>query len=146
MVKAIFITSQKHFIPPSFSNNENVNNKFSKYEHYFDDWTTNFTDLLYWDTDLDLNNKTLVEALHKLSVAISRLEREGVTPILYNEDEFLLPKWWFGNVRISADCGLTKPMPMEERKSILLLHLLNLYNDLTKIHKKNKNFYCYSTF
>ncbi len=152
MVRVIYITSQKHFIPPkrmisninNYSNSSKfeLNNKYNKFEYCFDDWTKNFTDLLYWNTELDLNNKTIKKVLHKLSVAISRLEKENISPKSY-EPEFLLPEWWFGRIRISQNSIVTKNMSDEERKPILMLHLVNLYNNLQDIYKKNKIFYCY---
>ena len=152
MVRVIYITSQKHFIPPKRiicklsdygkPSKFQINSKYSKFEYCFDDYTGNFTNLLYWDTDIDLNNKTLVQVLHKLSVAISRLEKENITPKSY-EPGFVLPVWWFGNMRRSPGSCFTKDMPDEERKPILLLHLLDMYHMLINIHKRNKIFYCY---
>lgn len=141
MVRLIYITSQKHFIPPISS--YSTNNKYNAFEYCLTDWTSNFTNLLYWNTELDLNNRTLKEVLHKLSVAISRLERENIKPQQY-EDGFILPKWWFGRKRISENNCCTEEMPDEERKSILLLHLLNMYDELIKLNKKNKTYYCYA--
>jgi hypothetical protein len=152
MVRVIYITSQKHFIPPNrmisnINDYDNlskfkINNKYNKFDYCFDDWTSNFTDLLYWNTEIDLNNKILIEVLHKLSVAISRLKRENIGPKLY-EPNYLLPEWWFGNTRISPNSCLTKNMPDKERKPILMLHLLNLYYRLKNICRKNKIYYCY---
>lgn len=149
MVRVIYITSQKHFIPPNkmISNINDYGNssKFeinNNFDYCFDDWTSNFTDLLYWNTEIDLNNKILTEVLHKLSVAISRLKRENIVPKSY-EPNYLLPEWWFGNERISKNSCLTKNMSEEERKPILMLHLLNLHYELKNIYKKNKKYYCY---
>jgi hypothetical protein len=143
MVRVIYITSQKHFIPPNriisninyYGNSSKfeINNKYNKFDYCFDDWTGYFTDLLCWDTEIDLNNKTLIKVLHKLSVAISRYKRENIKPKSY-EPNYLLPEWWFGSI---------KNMSVEERKSILMLHLLNLYYRLKNIYKKNKTNYCY---
>ena len=143
MVRVIYITSQKHFIPPNriisninyYGNSSKfeINNKYNKFDYCFDDWTGYFTDLLCWDTEIDLNNKTLKEVLHKLSVAISRYKRENIKPKSYKPN-YLLPEWWFGSI---------KNMSVEERKSILMLHLLNLYYRLKNIYKKNKTNYCY---
>ncbi len=148
MVRTIYITSQKHFIPPdnmicsidNFGKSPKfeINNKYNKFEYCFDDWTGYFADLLYWDSQIDLNNKTLIKALHKLSVVISRLKRENINPKSY-EPDFLLPKWWCGDVRIST----SKKLSIEEKKSILMLHLSNMYERLMNIYKKNKIFYCY---
>lgn len=73
MVRVIYITSQKHFIPPNriisninyYGNSSKfeINNKYNKFDYCFDDWTGYFTDLLCWDTEIDLNNKTLIEVL-----------------------------------------------------------------------------------
>lgn len=152
MVRIIYITSQKHFISPNrmissinnygISSNFEINNEYNKFVYCFNDWTTNFTDLLYWDTNLDLNNKTIKTVLRKLSVAISKLQKENITPKIHNL-EFLLPDWWFGTKRISSNSILKMDMSDEERKPILMLHLLNMYSELLNIHKKNKIFYCY---
>ena len=152
MVRVIYITSQKHFIPPNriisninyYGNSSKfeINNKYNKFDYCFDDWTGYFTDLLCWDTEIDLNNKTLIEVLHKLSVAISRYKRENIKPKSY-EPNYLLPEWWFGTTRISPNNCFTKNMSVEERKSILMLHLLNMYYRLINIYKKNKTYYCY---
>lgn len=149
MVRLIYIVSQKHFIQPdkmicSLSNYGNSGklikkNKYSEYDYVFEDWTSNFNNLLYWNTDLDLNNRTLTEVLHKLSVAISRLKRENIEPKQY-EDFYTYPSWWFGHKNGS---GLSQNLSNEERKPILLLHLIDLYDAFMKINKKNKTYYCY---
>ena len=140
MVRQIYITTQKHFIPADRSNN-----KYTNFICCFDDWTFNFNDLLYWNTEIDLNNKTIVEVLHKLSVAISRLKRENICPKQFTPPGpiFLLPEWWFGRIRKSSNSIQTIDMSDEERKEILLLHLLNKYDILLRIYKKNKKLYCY---
>ena len=56
MVRVIYITSQKHFIPPNriisninyYGNSSKfeINNKYNKFDYCFDDWNTGITQLL----------------------------------------------------------------------------------------------------
>lgn len=152
MVRSIYVVSQKHFISPEkmisdlsnygksceFEETTDVN----KYEYAFDDYTGNFTDLLYWDTDIDLNDRTLADVLHTLSVAIARMKTENIEPKKY-EPNFLLPTWWFGRERITPDSCIMTDLPDKERKSILLTHLLDMYDNLMKIDMKHETLHCY---
>ena len=139
-MREIYIVPQKHFIPP-------VDFTFKRYNKFIDslyDYTLNFDDLKYWDSKIDLNNNTIVNVLHKLSVSISRLEKEGIKPIQ-------IPKDWndihnkdliYGYVdRPNGGMGIN--LPDTVRKRVLLFHLINMYNKLIKRNKKNKLFYCY---
>lgn len=151
MVGLIYIVSQKHFIPPKrticglsdYGEPAKLikRNKYSEFDYVFEDWTGNFTDLLYWNTDIELNNRTLKIVLHKLSVTISRLKKENIEPKTC-EPSFFLPDWWFGKKPSQDGCS-TKNIPDRERKSVLLFHLLNMYDNLMEINKKNKTYYCY---
>jgi hypothetical protein len=141
MVRLIYVTLQKHFIPPG-TRSSKTKDPFDEFVLCFQDWTGNFTDLLYWDTDGDLNNRTLKDVLHKISAAIARLARENVSPILDKPGRFY-PPWWFGNMRVTPDSIITKNLPDEERKSVLMLHLCQMHEKLVQIHKKKTTYYCY---
>ena len=151
MVRLVYIVPQKHFIPPeiNITSIENYGKSgkltergnYSRYVDVFEDYTGNFEDLLYWNTDVDLNGKTLDEVLRKIDITISRLNREGIEQHPYTPN-FFLPSWWFGHDDRNRTVRSVN-LPDEERKSVLLLHLSMMYDNLQKIYNKNRVYYCY---
>ena len=150
MVRAIYITENKNFNQPkkviSSLQDYGKSSKLTHEDEYidaFDDYTLNFEDLLYWNSEKDLHNKTIEEVLDKLSNVINKLKEEGTKKKDY-EPDFLLPEWWFGN-RKSANSCVTIPLSNEEKKPIILLHLIQMYDLLQEINNKdsNKEYYCH---
>jgi hypothetical protein len=138
----IFVVPQKHFVAPDRSYWMDESSKYCRYIGVFYDYTLNFDDLLYWDSSVDLNNNTITNVLHKLSVAILKLGREGIKPIIPGPDWECGNYWRWGH-REQPGGGRTVNLPDSERKQVLLLHLINMYNKLIKMNKKNKLLYCY---
>ncbi len=140
----IYIVPRKHFQPPLKVNHTC---RYSEVIDFIYDYTLNFTDLNYWDTDVDLNNNTIANVLHKLSLAIRRLTNEGVVPYPSEpkpnwDIESYDNKWLYGFYDL-PQYGMSRNLPDNERKRCLLYHLINIYNKLLKINKKNKLMYCY---
>ena len=100
---------------------------------------------MYWDSSIDLNNNTITNVLHKLSIAMQKLGREGIKPIIPGPDWEYSNRCW-GHIAHQPGGGRTVNLPDAERKQVLLLHLINMYNELIKMNKKNKLLYCYTHF
>ena len=139
MVRVIYITKTNDFVCPEkhiqplsefcygyVPNNKNI-------VACFEDYTSNFVDLNYWNSEDDLHNKPLSDVLNQLSNAISNLEKDNIEPIVLTpeeEDSFLLPNWWFGRTQINNSIFTKDIEDNNMRKSILLFHLINLYKAL----------------
>jgi hypothetical protein len=97
-------------------------------ELVFDDMTSNFTDLGYWDSELDLDKKSVEEVAMRIADSVERLKTQGYTArILTAEDELshTIPTWMWGHKNIK---GSIRPetLPEGERISVLLFHLEQL--------------------
>lgn len=143
--RQIFVVPQKHFVAPDRSYWMDESSKYCRYIGVFYDFTLNFNDLMYWDSSIDLNNNTITNVLHKLSIAIQKLGREGIKPITPCPDWEYSNRCW-GHIAHQPGGGRTVNLPDAERKQVLLLHLINMYNKLIKMNKKNKLLYCYTHF
>jgi hypothetical protein len=66
---------------------------------------------MYWDSSIDLNNNTITNVLHKLSIAIQKLGRDGIKPIIPR------PDWEYSDMcwGISRERQLICPMLIERR-------------------------------
>lgn len=94
----------------------------------FDDPTGNFDMLGYWSSETDLDKQSSEQVLERVRGALQKLESEGVVERKLTPDEdasCLLPKWWFGT-RPKPGAFHTEPLPVEDKKPILMFHLRNI--------------------
>lgn len=147
---SIIVTNKENkYIIEKYEENLYENNVYNTRDinnfDYIIDCTTNFTDLLYWDSNINADNKSVKEVLQNLSDSILRLERDNIQ--VYDSDNSTETGWDCGKRRIQNSFS-TENLPDEERKSILLLHLLDMKKELIEIKElniKNSDMYCYVT-
>lgn len=134
MVRKIYILPYKHF---------NLKGQLGEDYYIFEDYTSNFSDLSY---NIDLKNKSLTNAMHNIVSSISRLQMENIEPPFFDDTSFLLPDWWFGTERVSKNSIRTKLLSVNDRKPILLFHLLRIQEFFQYLQTKHTNteFYCYT--
>ena len=130
MARYIYITKQKDFVVPSSNCSHIEFCNINKHIEILDDCTSNFDNLMYWNSKIHLHNKTAKEVQLNAKIALDKLKLNNVCIKQMTEDEkktYILPDWWFGR-RCKTDSCLTESLPNEERKSILMFHINVLYN------------------
>lgn len=93
------------------------------------DFTGSFNDLGYWDSNEMLNYHVCDEALIQLRSTLLRMQSEQISPRVMSHEEaayYRFPSWWFGTDDSYSDVLLDK----KERKSILMRHLIDMYNEI----------------
>jgi len=94
----------------------------------FNDMTTNFMDLGYWDSEKDLNGKNVREVETKIQEILRDLKTNGFTMrTLTEEDEesITIPSWMWGH-KDKRSGIISENLPDSQRISILMFHLNNL--------------------
>jgi len=142
MVRYIYITKNKNIEPEigiisiqDFCNGETGIDD-NNIEDIFDDMTSNFEDLGFWNSEEDLVGKTPVEIKKKIEIILNHLRAEGYTSRKWttdDEESYTIPSWMFGHTnpptgRASAHGIDYFDLPMNERVEILMFHLENILN------------------
>jgi len=147
MCRRIYLTKGKNrssCVMTITSINDYCSGNFSKkpdsHLEYFDDMTSNFDDLGYWDCEKDLDGKNTNEVSIKLTKVLEEMGEDGITSYLIDhcDKETLNNGYWqWGNEPINGISGRTKNMKEEDRKQIIFHHLEDLLmvsNSYDKMH------------
>lgn len=139
MVSRIIISNKKNFNAENISfyktleeycNVENDiddidgENNTCDYAESFDNMTTYFTDLGYWNSEFDLDKKKSSEVRENVLKSIQKLKDEGVEMAVWKENDD--NDWWSGSVtpsKIGLKGFQNVDLPIEIRKTSLLFHL-----------------------
>ncbi len=92
----------------------------------FDDMTSNFEDLGYWDSERDLGGKTMSEVQQKIEELIIDLQNKGFYArklTIEDEASITYPNWIWGHKKKS---GRSQNLSNYKRISVLMFHLNNL--------------------
>lgn len=86
----------------------------------FDDFTTNFNDLGFWNSIHDLHGKNTSNVVSHIKNSIRHLHYKGYRPkklSIVDKHPPTIPRWMFGHSDNGSD------LPKKERCEILLYHL-----------------------
>lgn len=95
----------------------------------FNDMTSNFEDLGYWNSERDLDGHSAPAVTVKIEEVISKLRLEGVQPWIMtkeDEDSFTIPNWMWGHKSCKSGQIQSYDLPESDRKRVLMFHLENL--------------------
>lgn len=98
----------------------------------FNDMTTNFKDLGYWDSEKDLDGKNVRQVETKIQEIIGDLQNKGYIMRLLtfkDEESLSIPNWMWGHKKGS---GRSHNLANNKRISILMFHLNNILKILSR--------------
>lgn len=143
MVSAIYCSKYKNYRPSQYKwfrmgdDDENDDEAILDYDQTklydsFDNMTGYFTDLGYWNSLHGLHKQNGLEGKTNVLKAINKMQQEGITPYEGSDDTY-----WHWN---SGGCQ-EDMMSDEDRKKILLYHLMELYKILDKYDNPEEYFF-----
>jgi exonuclease III len=148
MVRYICITNSKKFQVlehriislEEFADRETGLNKKTN-SVIFNDMTTNFEDLDYWNSKKDLDGKNVRQVEKRIQEIIRNLNDKGFTMrrmTLEDEDSITTPNWMWGHS--NKNSGKSDNLSDDERISILMFHLNNLLTTLQEYDNEFNTF------
>ena len=109
----------------------------------FNDYTTNFVDLGYWESKVDLHKLNVLQVKCNLEKVLKKMEDDGYKMYQISEEDknsYTIPGWVFGHCKMIGHIGPSIDLPDDQRKSILMLHLKEI---LDVIKEYNNEYYMY---
>ena len=107
----------------------------------FDDYTTNFTDCGYWNSD-DIHGLNIDNVIKYIKNKLKRMETDGhtITKQEYSENMIKNPSWIWGHREKNEneafrDYYCDRDLPFNEKCDILMYHLTNILSVLNDYDK-----------
>lgn len=126
--------------------------EFDNVEEIFNDMTSNFDDLKFWNCEQDMHAKTVVEVVKKIEIVLNDLIQKGYSPrkwLAEDEESCTIPSWMWGHTQIPKGKVVSMlgrdhfNLCDEERIEILMFHLEKIMDTCKKYDETYKMFLKY---